>query len=236
VRQGDPTRRPVQIGVLNAAKIVRLRSEPSCASPCCTARSSSPTVSPSCGRAGALGSPLPERVTGIDLFQSLLELADRDQRSVYLLGARPEVVARVRSVVGERYPGARLVGSRDGYFNEDEAEQVAASITESGRTCSSSEWCPRRRRYSSAPTAPPSASRSSTESGGRSSAGRDHPACPAGLAARRHGVGVSTQAGAPATGSPLPHHQYRLPRTDGAGADATHCTVYRASGDLRRVS
>jgi len=111
VRQGDPTRRPVQIGVLNAAKIVRLRSEPSCASPCCTARSSSPTVSPSCGRAGALGSPLPERVTGIDLFQSLLELADRDQRSVYLLGARPEVVARVRSVVGERYPGARLVGT-----------------------------------------------------------------------------------------------------------------------------
>lgn len=125
-------RQPVQIGVLNAAKIVRLRSDALLRESLLHCEVIVADGQSVVWASRALGRPLPERVTGIDLFQSLLELADRDQRSVYLLGARPEVVARVRSVVGERYPGARVVGSRDGYFNDDEAEQVAASITESG--------------------------------------------------------------------------------------------------------
>jgi N-acetylglucosaminyldiphosphoundecaprenol N-acetyl-beta-D-mannosaminyltransferase len=71
-------------------------------------------------------------VAGIDLFEALLGLADRERHAVYLLGARPEVLAAVERTIHERFPGARIAGSRDGYFDDSEAEQVAAEISRSG--------------------------------------------------------------------------------------------------------
>jgi N-acetylglucosaminyldiphosphoundecaprenol N-acetyl-beta-D-mannosaminyltransferase len=75
-----------------------------------------------------LGDPLPGRVTGIDLMQELLALAERKGYGVYLLGARAEVleqaVARVRSL----HPELRLVGHRDGYFSDKEEHDVVAAI------------------------------------------------------------------------------------------------------------
>jgi N-acetylglucosaminyldiphosphoundecaprenol N-acetyl-beta-D-mannosaminyltransferase len=68
-----------------------------------------------------LGFPLPERVAGIDLFERLVETAERDGRSVYLLGARPEVVARVAEVFRSRHPRLVVAGVRDGYWEDDDA-------------------------------------------------------------------------------------------------------------------
>lgn len=78
-----------------------------------------------------LGHPLPERVAGIDLFQALLELADRDKRRVYLLGARQDVLDKLTEEIARRWPRAVVVGSRNGYFTEEESDEVAAAITES---------------------------------------------------------------------------------------------------------
>jgi N-acetylglucosaminyldiphosphoundecaprenol N-acetyl-beta-D-mannosaminyltransferase len=77
-----------------------------------------------------LRQPLPERVAGIDLFEGLLELAHRKHLGVYLLGARPEVLARLEQVVAERWPGLELRGTRDGYFSDAESADVAAEIRE----------------------------------------------------------------------------------------------------------
>jgi N-acetylglucosaminyldiphosphoundecaprenol N-acetyl-beta-D-mannosaminyltransferase len=79
-----------------------------------------------------LGRRLPERVAGIDLFESLLQLADANRHRVYLLGARQEVLDRVVAVVAERWPGAEVVGTRNGYFTDDESAEVAAQIAASG--------------------------------------------------------------------------------------------------------
>jgi N-acetylglucosaminyldiphosphoundecaprenol N-acetyl-beta-D-mannosaminyltransferase len=76
--------------------------------------------------------PLPERVAGIDLFDRLLALAAGQDRGVYLLGARPEVLTLLRERLCQRYPRLRIVGARDGYFGDGEAAQVAADIRESG--------------------------------------------------------------------------------------------------------
>jgi N-acetylglucosaminyldiphosphoundecaprenol N-acetyl-beta-D-mannosaminyltransferase len=77
-----------------------------------------------------LGRPLPERVAGIDLFEALLELADRERRSIYLLGAKLQVLATLRSVISARWPGIVIAGARDGYFSEAEAAVVAEDIRE----------------------------------------------------------------------------------------------------------
>jgi N-acetylglucosaminyldiphosphoundecaprenol N-acetyl-beta-D-mannosaminyltransferase len=67
-----------------------------------------------------LGAPLPERVAGIDLFERLVGTAARDGRSVYFLGARPGVVARVAEVFRARHPGLEISGFRDGYWGDDD--------------------------------------------------------------------------------------------------------------------
>ena len=45
------------------------------------------------------------RITGVDLFLRLLELADARGWRLFLLGSRPEVLSRVVAIVKERYPG-----------------------------------------------------------------------------------------------------------------------------------
>jgi N-acetylglucosaminyldiphosphoundecaprenol N-acetyl-beta-D-mannosaminyltransferase len=72
--------------------------------------------------------PLPERVAGIDLFESLLELAAVEGHSVYLLGARADVLQALQARLLERWPSLRVAGARDGYFAADEAAGVAADI------------------------------------------------------------------------------------------------------------
>lgn len=76
------------------------------------------------------GHSVPERVTGIDLMGALLDAARRHDWGVYLLGARPEVVARLAAQLAGR--GTRISGQRDGYFGLDDAARVAADVKASG--------------------------------------------------------------------------------------------------------
>ena len=68
-------------------------------------------------KAGAyLGKPLPERVAGIDLMQSLVRLSAEKGYSVYLLGARQEVVEKTASVLIKQFPNLIISGIHNGYF------------------------------------------------------------------------------------------------------------------------
>jgi N-acetylglucosaminyldiphosphoundecaprenol N-acetyl-beta-D-mannosaminyltransferase len=79
-----------------------------------------------------LGHSVPERVSGADLMLGLLELASRRRYRVFLLGARADVLEDARAKVVERYPGARIVGSRDGYFSSDEESAIVSEIANAG--------------------------------------------------------------------------------------------------------
>jgi N-acetylglucosaminyldiphosphoundecaprenol N-acetyl-beta-D-mannosaminyltransferase len=75
-----------------------------------------------------LGAPLPSRVTGIDLMQQLLALAERRGYRVFLLGARPEVIEMAMGRLRAQHPGLTVAGWRDGYFSREEEPGVAAQI------------------------------------------------------------------------------------------------------------
>lgn len=79
-----------------------------------------------------LGVPLKERVTGIDLFQRLVKVADQKGYGVYLFGAKEEVVTKVKEIFEERYPNIRIVGYRNGYFTEADEPQIVADMAASG--------------------------------------------------------------------------------------------------------
>jgi N-acetylglucosaminyldiphosphoundecaprenol N-acetyl-beta-D-mannosaminyltransferase len=80
-----------------------------------------------------LGSALPERVPGIDLMHRAIELAERRGYSIYVLGARQEVLEAAIGRLRERHPRLRIAGYRNGYFDDAEEEEVvAAEIRRSG--------------------------------------------------------------------------------------------------------
>lgn len=79
-----------------------------------------------------LGRPLKERVTGIDLFDRLVEHAARRNLSVYFLGAKDEAVSRVVERFRALHPRLRVAGYRNGYFGAQESDRIAEQIRESG--------------------------------------------------------------------------------------------------------
>ena len=57
-----------------------------------------------------LGSPLKERVSGVDMVPMLAELSARKGYRIYLLGGKPGVGERATKLLEERYPGVNIVG------------------------------------------------------------------------------------------------------------------------------
>lgn len=123
------SRRHLTIGVVNAAKLVKMRSDRLLRDSVLGADLIVADGMAVVWASRVLDQPLPGRVTGIGLFEGLLALADRKGLSVYLLGASPDVLEALVKKIRSDYPGAKIAGQRDGYFGEGEAEQVAAEIS-----------------------------------------------------------------------------------------------------------
>lgn len=75
-----------------------------------------------------LNKPLPERVAGIDLMQSLVKLSSEKGYSIYLLGAKKEVVEKTSEVLKKQYPTLNVIGIHDGYFKEDDWASIASEL------------------------------------------------------------------------------------------------------------
>ncbi len=78
-----------------------------------------------------LGIPLKERVTGIDLFYNLVELAERKNYRIYLFGAKEEVVVKVKATFEMRYPNIKIAGYRNGYFTEKDEPEIVKEMADS---------------------------------------------------------------------------------------------------------
>ena len=126
------TRSRVLLGVLNAAKVVNMRRDTLLRNSLIECDMLLADGQSIVWASRLLGRPLPERIAGIDIFEKLLALAHRENRSIYLLGARPNVLAKLEKRIQERFPGLRIAGSHDGYFDSDASSQIAAEIRESG--------------------------------------------------------------------------------------------------------
>ncbi len=66
-----------------------------------------------------MGTPLPERVTGIDTAYSVLESLAAIGGSVYLLGAKPGVAEKAAERLTANLAGLRVIGAHHGYFEDD---------------------------------------------------------------------------------------------------------------------
>lgn len=77
-----------------------------------------------------LGTPLKARVPGIEFAQRLMGRMAENGRTLFLLGAKPGVAEQAAENLKRQYPGLRIAGVHDGYFQED--GPVAEEIRKSG--------------------------------------------------------------------------------------------------------
>lgn len=66
-----------------------------------------------------LGTPLKQKLPGIEFAEHLMEQMAREKKSLYLLGAKPGVAQQAAEKLREKYPGLIITGTHDGYFKED---------------------------------------------------------------------------------------------------------------------
>jgi N-acetylglucosaminyldiphosphoundecaprenol N-acetyl-beta-D-mannosaminyltransferase len=128
VQQAIESRRPLQIGVVNAAKVVNMRRDQELREAvlgCDLILADGMSV---VWASRVLGPPLPERVAGIDLMHGILGLAHRRGHRVYCLGATPAVLDRALAAVRATYPDAPIAGAHHGYFESSAEEEVAERI------------------------------------------------------------------------------------------------------------
>ncbi len=119
------------ITAINVSKLVAMQSDDKLAS---FIRNSSVNVAdgaPVFAAARLVGKPLPERITGVDLMEDLLQLASENGFRVYFFGSRQEVLDRVLARCDEEYPGLVVAGARNGYFDKQREADIVSDIAAS---------------------------------------------------------------------------------------------------------
>lgn len=128
VNEAIHRRKTLHIGVVNAAKIVKMRHDEELRDAVLQSNVIFADGMSVVWASRILGRPLPERIAGIDLMHQIMVAANAHSYRVYCLGAKPEVLSSVCDIFSREYPNAIIAGSHDGYFSDEEAEHVANDI------------------------------------------------------------------------------------------------------------
>ena len=77
------------------------------------------------------GFEIKENMNGTDFIPKLLDLATHENAGVFLLGATPENVDLAVANIRENYPGINIAGHRNGYFTNQEDQEIIDQINKS---------------------------------------------------------------------------------------------------------
>ncbi len=120
--------RKLQIGVVNAAKIVNMEKQPFLKKDVLSSDLILADGAAVVWASRVLGKPLPERVAGIDLMYGILKRGSQCGYRVFCFGATEQVSELVEARIKENYPGIILAGRRNGYYSDAEEDAIAESI------------------------------------------------------------------------------------------------------------
>ena len=77
-----------------------------------------------------IGTPLKERVSGIDLMLGLIKVSAMKGYKIFLLGGAPAVAEEAARKLTDQYPGLKITGTHHGYFGDD--SEMIKKIREAG--------------------------------------------------------------------------------------------------------
>lgn len=128
VEESIASRQRLQIGVVNAAKLVAMRHNDELRRDVLSSDVIFADGAAVVWASRILRRPLPERVAGIDLMHGMLARGQAHGFRVYCLGAKPEILDRALQRIARDYPGVTIAGSHHGYFSRDEEHAVFEDI------------------------------------------------------------------------------------------------------------
>lgn len=131
IHEAISSRKQLQIGVVNAAKVVNMQRNPILREDVLSSDLILADGAAVVWASRILGKALPERVAGIDLMYGLLERGNRYRYRIYCLGATEEVSRNVAERIARDYPNVILAGRRNGYFSDAEEKEIAETISKS---------------------------------------------------------------------------------------------------------
>lgn len=78
--------------------------------------------------ANMLDIPIKERITGVEIVQELFRILNEEKKSLYLLGAKREVIEQLVSKIKVDYENINILGYQDGYVEDKDAvfEEIVA--------------------------------------------------------------------------------------------------------------
>ncbi|MGM0420214.1 MAG: WecB/TagA/CpsF family glycosyltransferase [Bacillota bacterium] len=71
-----------------------------------------------------------ERVAGFDLMKGLLQLANQEGLSLYMLGGGPEVIGKAADNIEKSYPDLKIKGYHHGYLDDETREKIIGEIAQ----------------------------------------------------------------------------------------------------------
>jgi N-acetylglucosaminyldiphosphoundecaprenol N-acetyl-beta-D-mannosaminyltransferase len=61
---------------------------------------------------------IPERIPGIDIAQQLLQFGNDTKKTIFLFGAKQEVLDALKQEIGKEYPDINILGMCNGYVED----------------------------------------------------------------------------------------------------------------------
>ncbi len=81
------------------------------------------------------GHHVPERVSGVDIMENLLNICTEKGYRPYFFGAKQAVLEQAIKNIQSQYPTIQIAGYRNGYFSATEEERVIREIAASNADC-----------------------------------------------------------------------------------------------------
>jgi len=78
-----------------------------------------------------LKSPVKERIPVLSLMMDIIRIAEIKEYSIFIVGAKPEVVEKAFFNIRKSFPKIRIVGRHGGYFNQDREKSVVEAMRKS---------------------------------------------------------------------------------------------------------
>ena len=122
------SRRVHQHVVVNVSKVVRAEKDPAFRAIIEGCDLVSADGQPIVWASHWLGTPLRERVAGVDLMLRLIDRAEERGHRLYLLGANEAVVRAAAARVAREHPGTTIAGWHDGFWAPGDEEALVNEI------------------------------------------------------------------------------------------------------------
>ncbi|MBV7274185.1 WecB/TagA/CpsF family glycosyltransferase [Clostridiaceae bacterium UIB06] len=72
--------------------------------------------------------PVKEKIAGIEVMEEIIKKCEKEEKSIYLLGSKEEILQGCIQNLKNKYKGLNIVGSHNGYFDLNNCQDIIKDI------------------------------------------------------------------------------------------------------------